>query len=83
MLFELPQEIKTKIFEYDASGREFFLHTLHHLKMAPGLQIIKTLDYKTYFKGRRGLKNWGIKIDLDFHRSYWWNKFREDRLKKN
>lgn len=85
----LPQEIKTKIFEYDRTGKDQFEKTIHHLKFIPVLHVIvfwKSLFgenwYKSHLYSYKYRKQYGFPpIDSEMSRRKSWDSFRKTKLK--
>lgn len=82
MFNRFPNEIKTKIYEFDGTGREMFDKTVHQIKTANMIQMINTIDRELYLTSVRWIRNAGFRQDLELTRSFWWERFLSTKLKK-
>lgn len=83
MFFQLPGDIKTKIFEFDTTGRDFFDKTLHQIQMVPTMKSIDSIkNWSSFLFSVRYRKISGLKIDREWTRDYYWKTFKQHKLKK-
>lgn len=77
-MFRLPLELKTKIYEYDATcTTDWYTKTVHQIKFGPTLQIVKTIKYlDSYFFSVQYRRKSGLCVDVESTQSFWWDRFR-------
>ena len=91
MFFRLPNEIKTKIFEFDGTERENFNETVHQIRFGPSLYQIKVGRGKESFWWKSVLYSVRYRIQMgsstlmfgkDFMQELYWLRYRESVFKK-